>query len=139
MNHPFYSALIILKSDLWIFFLSFASALFLEHIVPISDFLIGVMILVVADFYTGVRAAKKRKEPLRSKGFRKSIVKVKDYFLAILLAQIVEKIWLEGVPLVHTISFAIATIEFRSNLENISEVTNVKFVNTILSLLRIKK
>lgn len=139
MNHPFYSILLLLKSDLWIFFLSMVSAFFLEHVIPISHFLIGVMILVLVDLYTGIQAAKKRKEKLRSHGFRKSIVKIKDYFLAILLAQIFEKIWLEGFPLVHGISFAIALVEFRSNLENISEVTDVKFVNVILSILKLKK
>lgn len=139
MQHPFYSLLLLLKSDLWIFFVSMISAFFLEHVVPISDFLIGVMVLVLVDLYTGIQAAKKRKEKLRSHGFRKSIIKIKDYFLAILLAQIIEKIWLEGIPLVHTISFAIAFVEFRSNLENISEVTDVKFVNVLLSILKMKK
>jgi len=89
---------------------------------PLVPFLGLVMALVVADFITGVMAAKERGETITSRGFRRSVEKITLYFIAILAAEGMEKVF--GIPYVtYLVTLLIARTEFKSNIENVEQVT----------------
>lgn len=97
-------------------------------IAPVQWFLIFTLCVLICDAYTGIRAAKKRGEKIRSKGLRKTTEKFVMYSIAILLAQATMMVF--GLPeryfpLTYMASGWIAYHELRSNYENISEVTGV--------------
>lgn len=118
---------------------SLLASTYLQYIFPIQNFLIGIFILVMLDLYTGIKAAKKREEVINSKGLRKSVIKIRDYFIAILAANTLQEIWLAALPVVYTVSLYIAIVEFRSNLENISILTDTNLVEKVFERLKLKK
>lgn len=105
--------------------LSLVIAFLFEAVLPLVSSLAAVIILVATDFYTGVRAARKREEKIVSKGLRKTVGKIRDYFLAILLSHMVQQTWMPGVPLTFIVSSYIALTELLSNIENLSQLTGV--------------
>lgn len=108
------------------------------HFAPVKPFIILVMCLVMADLFTGIRAAIKRNERIRSSGLRRSIEKLILYFFAILLAEGMKNVFMPAVPITYIVSLAIASTEFRSNIENIEEVTGVSIWKYVSSKLKMK-
>lgn len=84
-------------------------------------------LLVLADFVTGVRAAKHRGEALRSRGFKRSIEKISLFIIAILLAHGLDVVFFTSsgvsVRTTYVVAGLICVTEFKSNMENISQVT----------------
>lgn len=111
------------------------SALILSYLgsffVPIAPYLAAIIFLVFCDLYTGTRAAKKRNEAISSKGLRQSVGKIRDYFLLIILARIMEVGFFAGtslqdyVPLTFIVGAYIGMVEFKSNAENLAETTGL--------------
>lgn len=99
------------------------AAFIISHTMTVAPFLIGIAVLVSIDLYTGIRAAQKRGEAIRSKGLQQTTIKIKDYFLAILVTHVSQLIWFPDFGLVYIVSMYIAVTELKSNLENISETT----------------
>lgn len=99
----------------------------LGFLMPIAKFLLLVSSMVVADYFTGTRAARHRGEVINSKGMRRTIEKIVMYFVGILLSEGLT--WTFSLPrfgdlsLTFTVSAFICATEFRSNLENISSYT----------------
>lgn len=110
---------------------AFLFGLLYALILPIGSFLIAVGALVMIDLFTGVAAAKKRKEKLRSKGLRDSVIKTVWYFMAILTTQMMKVVFFPTFPIVYIISAYIAVIEFKSLLENIGELTGTDLWNAV--------
>lgn len=96
-------------------------------LMPVSHFMILCGSLVVVDFFTGVLAAKKRKEALRSKGFQRTVFKITLYFLAILLSRGMDIVFLYDLDTRFSFTYIVAGFvcltEFKSNLENIGALT----------------
>lgn len=92
---------------------------------PVTPFIICVGLFVFADLYTGLKAAKKRNEEIRSKGLRRTIGKITQYSLAIILSHVLTVVFLPSVPIAVVTSFYIALVEFKSNIENISYLTGL--------------
>lgn len=98
---------------------------------PIWKFLLVVFFLVMTDLFTGIKAARRRKERIHSKGLRRSINKICWYFLAIILTRVVEMAffddtWIQNhLTLVYMVAGFIASVEFQSNIENIGELTGI--------------
>jgi len=107
-------------------------------ILPIVPFLIMVLMLVTADFFTGIQAAKKRKEIINSKGLRRSGTKIIMYFILILLSKGMEDVFFQdvSVPLVYMSSAYVAYTEYISVLENVEEVTGLNLKSKIISHLQ---
>lgn len=99
----------------------------LGFVLPLVPFLGATLFLVVCDLYTGIQAAKKKGEEIRSRGLRRTTRKVTLYFVGILGAHVMFKTFFEpkglSVDLVWAVSGWICFTEFKSNLENISDVT----------------
>jgi hypothetical protein len=74
---------------------------------------------------TGTVAAKHRGEVIHSRGLRRSIVKITLYFTAILLSEGFEKVFGLDIDISYMVAGLIAITEFKSNLENIGEVTGI--------------
>lgn len=98
-------------------------------LLPVGHFMMMTMLLVVADFITGITAARHRGEALRSKGFRRTVLKTVLYCLAILLSHGMDMVFFQpknlSFDLVWIVAGLIGLAEFKSNLENIAVVTGV--------------
>jgi len=103
--------------------------LMVSFILPISHFLIFTVVLVVVDFVTGILAARKRKETLKSRGFSRTVSKVVLYFVAILLANGMDVVFLWNIDapinFTYLVTGFVCLTEFKSNLENIGFLTGV--------------
>lgn len=100
---------------------------YLAHwLLPISHFFAAVVFLVIADFITGVWAAVRKGRRISSYGFRRTIVKLLMYMLAILCGFVMQAIFLPNLALVYWMAMFIAVTEFLSNLENIEKITGIR-------------
>jgi phage-related holin len=97
----------------------------LAFVLPSAAFLIFTTVLVFADLLTGTMAAKHRGEIIHSRGLRRSIVKIVLYFTAILLSEGFETVFVLGIDISYMVAGLIAITEFKSNLENIGQVTGI--------------
>jgi phage-related holin len=98
---------------------------------PIVPMLLFVGFLVMADLFTGTKAAIKRGEIIHSKGLARSVSKITLYFIAILLSRGMEVVFFENIPVTSLTAGYIALAEFKSNLENIGEYTGTDIWNYI--------
>lgn len=96
---------------------------------PITWSIIGIGVLVFADVFTGIRAAKKRGERIHSKGMSRTVGKMLYYTIAIVLSRVMELVFTPWLPIAQLTSGYIAVVEFKSNLENIAQVTGVDVWN----------
>jgi uncharacterized membrane protein len=111
----------------------------LSFIAPVQPFLIMAFALIICDLYTGTRAARKRNEVIHSKGIGRSIEKLTLYIIAILLAELFRKTFLESTglsliedfPIVYIVSMTISLRELQSNFENIEVVTGTNVWSAI--------
>lgn len=101
-------------------------------LLPLLPFLGMVCALVATDFFTGVRAAKKRGEKITSGGMKRTVEKTVLYFAAIILSEGMVQVFFPGVPLTYVVSTYIALTEFKSNIENISSATGVDLWKRII-------
>lgn len=103
--------------------LGFIFSFLSTFLVPLGPYLLAVSALVMVDLFTGIRAAKKRKEKIKSKGLRNSVLKIRDYFIAILLTEMMSQVFFNDLPITYITASYIGVIEFKSNLENLAATT----------------
>lgn len=104
------------------------------YLVPVKHFLILVGVLVVADMWTGWRAAKKTQGTrFNSKGMGGTIEKTALYMLAILLCRGVDlSFGMDGtIGTTYAIAGLIAGRELLSNLENIDKANGSNLATAI--------
>lgn len=82
--------------------------------------------VVLFDLYTGIRAARKTGEPIRSHILRRTITKIIDYYFIIFFAVLIDILGLffpwYGIPYAVVIAtLAVLVIEGRSMLENLAK------------------
>jgi len=103
----------------------------MSFIAPVAPFVVMAFALIVCDLYTGIRAAKYRKDKITSSGIGRSVEKMTLYLIAIILSELFQKTFLNGVdyiqdfPIVYIVSITISIRELKSNFENIEAVTGV--------------
>lgn len=110
-----------------------------SFLAPVQPFLVMAFALIICDLYTGVRAAKYRKETISSAGIGRSIEKMVLYLIAIILAELFRKTFLESTgfgmvenfPIVYIVSITISIRELKSNFENIKAVTGTDLMTNI--------
>ena len=113
--------------------LSLVAGIVLAFLLPLVPFLVMVLVLVVTDFLTGIRAAKARKEEINSGGMKRTIEKISLYFAAIILSEGMSQVFFDGVQITYVVATYIALTEFKSNIENISDVTGTDIWRKIVS------
>jgi uncharacterized membrane protein len=103
---------------------------------PIKHFLIFTIFVVFADTVTGIMAARKRNEPITSKGLYRTSQKVVVYFVGIMIFHGASVTFSLPSQIVYSISFLIAFTELYSISENIKSITGVNLATTILRFFR---
>ena len=98
---------------------------------PIKHFLIFTIFVVFADTVTGILGAKKRKEPITSKGLYRTSQKILTYFCGIMIFHGASITF--GLPsqIVYSVSFLISFTELYSISENIKVITGVNLQTII--------
>jgi phage-related holin len=105
-------------------------------ILPLWPFLVLLVWLVVADMLTGVWAAKVRKEAITSNAMRRTIIKYSAYFICVLSASGMEKVFaLYDLNITFICALLACLTEFKSILENAETITGVPFGNKLLQYL----
>jgi uncharacterized membrane protein len=103
---------------------------------PIKHFLIFTIFVVFADTVTGIMAARKRGEPITSKGLYRTSQKVVVYFVGIMIFHGASITF--GLPsqITYSVSFIIAATELFSISENIKSITGTNIGTIILRFFR---
>jgi uncharacterized membrane protein len=103
---------------------------------PIKHFLIFTIFVVFADTVTGIMAARKRGEPITSKGLYRTSQKVVTYFCGIMIFHGAGITF--GLPsqITYSVSFIIAATELFSISENIKSITGTNIGTIILRFFR---
>ena len=115
---------------------SICCGIIFSFIFPIQHFLIFTIFVVFADTVTGILAAKKRKEPITSKGLYRTSQKILTYFCGIMIFHGASITF--GLPsqIVYSVSSLIAFTELYSISENIKSITGVNLATTILKFFK---
>jgi len=122
-------------------FYVYLSALIISFFTPIAKLMFLVGLLVTFDIITGVIAAKKRGEKITSKKLGASVTKTLLYFIAIILAQLMQNNFLPTFDqsITKAVSAIFAVIEFKSNLENISSATGIDLIEKLKMYIETKR
>jgi len=99
---------------------------------PIKHFLIFTIFVVFADTITGIMAARKRGEPITSKGLYRTSQKVVVYFVGIMIFEGAKNTFSLPLNITYMVAFTIATTELYSISENIKSMTGVNIGTLIL-------
>lgn len=102
---------------------------------PAAGLLLTVGALVFADAITGMIAAKKRGENVNSAGMRRTVSKMFIFQTVVLTGWMLEQHVLESLlPVARIAAAAICIVEFKSLLENVTEITGVSFASILKKL-----
>lgn len=126
-----------LSEDEWaVGAVGFVVGLILEFLAPVWMFIMLMLVLVLSDTLTGVKAAKMRGDRITSKGLRRTSAKFIYYSLAIFLARGMEWVFLSDIQILayhvdkinvtYGVAFFLASIELKSNYENISSILGIE-------------
>ncbi len=99
---------------------------------PIKHFLIFTIFVVFSDTVTGIMAARKRGEPITSKGLYRTSQKVVVYFVGIMIFEGAKNTFSLPLNITYMVAFTIATTELYSISENIKSMTGVNIGTLIL-------
>jgi len=99
---------------------------------PIKNFLIFTIFVVFADTVTGIMAARKRGEPITSKGLYRTSQKILTYFCGIMIFHGASITFQLPSQITYSVSFIIAATELFSISENIKSITGTNIGTIIL-------
>ena len=117
--------------------LSKLAVLLISYFAPVKEIVHVMLIFILIDFISGVWAAKKRKETLESRKFRKTLTKFLWYTVALILSFMMEKTFnLSWSNLSGIIGGFICFIELKSIFENITHITGEPIFLKILHIIR---
>jgi uncharacterized membrane protein len=94
--------------------------------IPIKGFLIFTIFVVFADTVTGIKAAKKEKQKISSKGLYRTTEKIIVYFVAILIFEGAKNTFSIPFPMTYMVAMMISATELFSVAENIKRITGVE-------------
>ena len=121
----------IASSAYWSGYVTAAIGAFVSFMAPIWSFVLMALVLVVLDMVTGIRAAIKRKERIKSRGLYRGIEKFALYFASIFVAEQMRLTFFPVVPITHLVAFGICITEFFSMVENVETVTGVNILRRL--------
>lgn len=117
-------------------FLEAMLAAILAVFAPIKMILITTLVLVFADLFTGMIAAYKRGELLKSSAMRRTITKILVYLSAVCLGFLVETYMLEGyLALSKIVAGLIGVVELKSILENLDSINGSPLFKSLIKKL----
>lgn len=104
-------------------FLAHLAAATIAVLAPIQMLMISVGVLIMADLFTGIWAAIKRKEKISSAALRRTVSKLVIYQIAVISGFLVEAYMLENfVPVSKIVASVIGLVELKSILENANTI-----------------
>jgi len=109
---------------------------------PIAWLTLGVGFFVAFDWVTGIVKAKKKNIPITSGGFFRTFVKFAMYSIAIISTRVLELLLHDkmDIPFASLLAGFIIVMEYKSIMENISEVVGVNLWEFIKDkVIKIKK
>ena len=113
------------------------AVLLISYFAPVKDIVLVLLIFILVDFLSGVWAARKRGEKIRSGGFRKTLTKFLWYTIALILSFMMEKTFnLSWSNLSAIIGGFICFIELKSIFENITVITGEPVFMRILHVIK---
>jgi len=126
-----------LSIDAWHFWSTLLGAVtaFVFNVQPFITLLVG---LVLADLVTGMMAAKKRKERISSRGIFRTVEKITVQCIAILAAEGIRVTLFPEVNLTYVVVFVIAMSEFKSIIENVETILEIKIWSFLKSKITLK-
>ena len=107
----------------------------LAFLAPIQTLLCVVFVLVLLDFITGVWAAKKRGEAIKSAAMRRSVSKLFVYEFALLGGLLIQTLVGQSIPVVNLIAGMIGLVEGKSLLENLNVIYGGDLFKSVLEKL----
>ena len=120
---------------------SVVAGLAVSLITPITAYLAAVGLIVAGDQISGTWAAVKRGERFSSKVMGRTVEKLIFYFLAIILGEVLSRVFFADFGGSDRITFVVASFiafrEFWSVLENVSDITGIDIVGAIGEKLKI--
>jgi phage-related holin len=123
------------SSQYWQGFAAAALAVFLSFMAPIWPFVFLAFVLVLADLFSGIQAAKKRGQKINSRGLFRSLEKFALYFVVITVAEHMRVIFFPPIPITQVVSFGICVTEFFSLVENVETVTGVNIIRRLKEII----
>lgn len=102
---------------------------------PIQSLLLTTGVMILADLITGIMAARKRKEPISSSGFRRTLVKIFVYESALMIAYLAEHYMSDALPFVKVASSMISLVEIKSIYENLNIISGSNLLKALLDSL----
>jgi phage-related holin len=103
---------------------------------PAKAMVITAAAFVGIDLVVGVLAARKRKEPITSNGFRRTLTKLAIYEVALLLAFLADQYLLVELPyMARIVSNFVAVSELKSIYENLNELGGGDILKTLIAKL----
>lgn len=103
---------------------------------PIKALIFSVGFLIFADCFTGIWAAKKRKEKITSAALRRTVSKMVIYQLALLSGYLVEVYMIESLlPISKLVAGAIGMVELKSVLENSTAIVGQDIFKSLIKKL----
>lgn len=122
----------ILDSAAWAGYLGATLGWIASFLIPIRDFILITSFLVILDLITGVLAASRRKEKIRSRALMRTTGKLLLYYCAVLASHSVEEVFVNNIPITYFTAFTISITEFKSVLENVGAGTGTKLSRLII-------
>lgn len=117
-------------------FLKYVAAALIALLAPIKALLISVGFLIMADLITGVWAALKRKETIKSAAMRRTVSKMVIYNIAVISGFLVEVYMLEELlPVSKIVASVIGLVELKSILENANTILGADLFKTVIAKL----
>lgn len=103
---------------------------------PIHAVMLSVGFLILADLVTGIVAARKRGEKVRSAAMRRTISKILVYQLAVISGYLLEHYLMSDImPVAKLVAGVIGMVEFKSILENSNTIVGTDIFKSILQKL----
>jgi hypothetical protein len=93
------------------------------YFAPTFQILFGIGFLVMIDFVTGILSARKRGEEITSKKMRPTIMKGFGYMSSILVAYVIQKVFMPEMEVMKIVSGLVAMMELKSLDENLTTIT----------------
>jgi len=117
----------------WLFRLGLALAAIFA---PIQGMLMACLCLVAFDLITGIAAAHKRKEQIKSAGLKQTVLKLFIYELVIAFSFIAQHYLMsDALPIVNIVTGYIGVTEFLSIVENLNSVSGNNLLKALLERL----
>lgn len=120
-------------------FLGLMFTYLISFFTPITPWIIAIGVFVAADFITGMFAAKKRGEELKSRKMFKTVPKFVAYGLGIIVAHVLTLLFFKDFPAVKLVAGLIAFIEIKSLDENIKALTGHSLFGDLIKMLNPKR